>query len=680
MPLPSFSRDSKLKNHRLIRNRSTPRFTTVMARSLGCLSLALCSLASTSVQADIRLPHLFGDNMVLQRDEPNTIWGWAEPGEELRLRMDDIALEAKANEQGLWSFNLPAFPAGGAFLMSFSSQSPSGDHAQIDLHNVTFGDVWLASGQSNMQLPMYRVAERFPDAIGQAKDQDIRQFTVGRTLGFDGPQQDVSSGQWEASVAPALEQQSAVAYFFAKALKQEVGVPIGILSANFGGSPAECWMSEQALQRYPKIHQLVQSYKAEGYIDKLKSEDQAYQNQWHGNVQASDKGLKAKPTWTELSEFDEWPSINVPGDWQQQGIELKAGVVWFKKHIHLNQAQAQQPAMLRLGTLVDADWAYINGVQVGSTGYQYPPRRYKLEKGILKAGDNVITLRIRADGNGGAFVKEMPYFLQVGDEQLSLAGQWHYQVGMVTDANEGYQFVPWNQPLGCYNDMLAPLLKTKITGVIWYQGESNADRPAQYRVLFPHLIRHWRQAFAQGPLPFIFVQLANYMPAADEPGESGWADLRFAQSLALELKNTAMASAADVGNWNDLHPMDKKTVGERLALAARAIAYKEKGLSYSGPIFLEAKRKKSEVELRFKHVSDGLMVKGDSLEGFELADAQGKFHWAKAKIKHNKVVVWHEDISKPTAIRYAWANNPEQANLYNKAGLPASVFEYYFDH
>lgn len=640
---------------------------------LSVISLFGFTLVSISASADIRLPRLLADNLVLQRDTTNPLWGWADDGETVTIVLDGKTVARTVAKQGRWQTDLPPQPAGGPHDLTFAGNNT------VKVSGLLFGDVWVASGQSNMQLPMERVSEMFSAEIANANYPRIRQFTVPREMAFDKPRDDFSNGEWQPTTPETVLQHSAVAHFFARDLYEQYQVPIGILSANFGGSPAECWMSEDALKQYPDEYKQAVSYQKPGYLDGLKAEDKKAGDQWYGNLDATDKGLLAKPKWSSPeAATDDWKTMTLPGAWKDRGLAPMSGVVWFRKTLDLPESAAGKPGYLRLGTIVDADIAYINGEQVGRTYYQYPPRRYQVKENLLKAGANTLVLRIQVNNNGGEFVVEKPYYLEVDGKRYDLTGDWQYQVGTVVDPLEPPKFVPYAQPLGCYNAMLAPLLQQKIKGVIWYQGESNSGRPAQYATMFPHLIRHWRQAFNQGDFPFLFVQLPNFMAAEAEPSESNWAETRFAQTKALAEPNTAMAVAIDVGEWNDLHPLNKKAVADRLALAARALAYGE-DIVYASPMPSDISVKKNKVTVTFKNVGSGLKAKDGKLAGFALADASGEFHWAKAKIKGNRVIVWHPDIKKPVKIRYAWAHNPDTANLYNKEGLPASPFEWDLD-
>jgi sialate O-acetylesterase len=333
-----------------------------------------------------------------------------------------------------------------------------------------------------------------------------------------------------------------------------------------------------------------------------------------------------------------------------------------------------KPAQLNLGRIVDADSVFVNGIFVGTTSYQYPPRRYTIPPTLLKEGRNIIIIRVINERGRGGFVEDKPYELAVGNQKTDLKGDWQYQLGAKMEPLRGETFIRW-KPMGLYNAMLSPLLNYQIKGVIWYQGEANANRPIEYRQLFPALIKDWRKNWNQGDFPFLFVQLPNFMEPKAEPSESNWALLREAQLKTLSVPNTAMAVTIDIGEWNDIHPLNKKDVGKRLALAATKVAYGEKNIVYSGPIYKSMTIDGNKIILTFTNIGSSLMARGDGeLKCFAICGIDSQFVWAQAKIEGDKIVVWSDKIANPVAVRYAWADNPESANLYNKDGLPASPF------
>jgi len=625
---------------------------------------------SSCAMADVSLPRLISDGVVLQRDSINIIWGWASPGEKVVVKFDDRVVATTVSSGEQWSISLPEQPAGGTHKIEIIGYN------HITINNVIFGDVWLASGQSNMQLPMARVKVKYPQAFLQTNFANIRQFVVPGKYDFIATHNDVDSGHWQQLDRDTLKDFSAVAYFFAKNIHHQYQVPIGIINSSYGGSPAEAWMSEAALKQYPHYLEKIAKYRQTGYLDNLIASDKRRSDDWYHALNANDLGLvNVKKPWYQLDyDASHWSTIELPSFWQDQGIAVNNGAMWFKKAIELTQAEANLPATLSLGRIVDADIVYVNGIKVGNTTYQYPPRRYTVGENILKPGKNIITVRVISNSGKGGFVKEKPYFLHIGQRKIALQGQWQYNVGTPALPLAAPEFQSYGQPLGFYNAMLAPLLKTTIKGVIWYQGESNTNRPTENQHLFPAMIQDWRKQFSQGDFPFIYVQLANFLKAKPQPVESNWAATRDAQRTALSEPNTAMVVAIDVGEWNDIHPLDKKSLGDRLALAARKLAYHD-DIVYSGPLFTAMEVIGSEAIVTFVHCGSGLTHHGDKLAGFAIADKSGNFVWANAAIVNNKIKVWHPDITTPISVRYAWADNPVNANLFNEEGLPASPFQ-----
>jgi sialate O-acetylesterase len=350
------------------------------------------------------------------------------------------------------------------------------------------------------------------------------------------------------------------------------------------------------------------------------------------------------------------------------------GVVWFRKEINVPASMTGKPVRLWLGRIVDADTAYVNGEIVGTVSYQYPPRIYDIPSNLLKAGRNIIVIRVINNSGRGGFVPDKPYELSTREQTIDLKGPWKYRLGAAMEPLPGQTLIQ-RQPLGLYNAMIAPLLNYRIKGIIWYQGESNTAKPQEYQELFSALIADWRAKWNQGDFPFLYVQLANFMEAEDNPSESDWAELREAQLKTLSVPNTAMAVTVDIGEWNDIHPLNKEDVAKRLALAGRRLAYGDEDVVYSGPIYRSKQIEGNRIVLAFTHTGGGLITRGgDELKQFAIAGADRKFVWAKARIEGDKVVVWNDDITSPVVVRYGWANNPEGANLYNKEGLPASPF------
>ena len=624
------------------------------------------------LRCQIKLPKLISDGAVLQRDTEIKIWGWASPEEEISVHFKNKVYLTKTDNQGNWHITMPAQKAGGPYKMELK-----GGKNTITLHNILIGEVWLCSGQSNMELTMKRLQDYYAEAIKNSKNSKIRQFLVPDAYNFIQEQSDLSNGTWMEASPENLMEFSGVAYFFAKELYEEFEVPIGLINAALGGSPVEAWLSEDALKSFDTAYNTLQRFKDPDLISKIEQKDQKRQQDWFALLNEKDKGFIKGSEWF-LKDYNDatWSSMQVPGYWEDHGLPNIDGVVWFRRSIEIPQNMVNKEAKLWLGRSVDQDHVYVNGTFIGSTGYQYPPRKYTIPNDLLVTGKNTITIRLINQQGKGGFIMDKPYFLSVGKDSIDLKGSWKYQLGTIMEALPEPTFIRW-QPSGLFNSMIAPLLNYKIKGAIWYQGESNTQNPKLYYNTFPALINNLRARWNIGNFPFIYVQLANYMEEAFMPSESNWAELRNAQLNTLKLANTGMVVATDLGEWNDIHPLDKKSVGHRLALNAQKLAY-HKNVVNSGPIFKSSEIRDNQIVIYFEEVGSGLMAKdGLALRQFQISGPDKNFVWADAKIVENTVVVKNDSITNPTYVRYAWADNPAGANLYNRDGLPASPFRNY---
>jgi len=394
----------------------------------------------------------------------------------------------------------------------------------------------------------------------------------------------------------------------------------------------------------------------------------------------SDKGLTEKYTWYSLDyKPKHWRNITVPGYWEDQGVKNFRGVVWYKKEVDIPSSMIDKLAKISLGRIVDADIVYLNGKQIGTTYYQYPQRRYSIPTGLLHSGKNVLVVRITSNGERekGGFVPDKPYYLASGNDTISLKGDWQYKVGgvFVPQKNPAYSISKQSQPAALFNGMIAPLLNYGIKGIVWYQGESNVGNATDYEKLLSSLITNWRENWHDTILPFLFVQLPNYGDVQYNPYQSATALLRNSQFKTLSIPNTGMAVTIDLGEWNDIHPDRKKEVGDRLALLARRLVYGEKELVASGPLYKSSSIEGGKIMLSFSDIGKGLMANdGECLSEFAIAGEDKVFVWANASIKGNQVIVWNDEVANPKYVRYAWSDNPDNPNLYNKDGLPASPF------
>jgi sialate O-acetylesterase len=620
--------------------------------------------------SQVRLPRLISDGMVLQRGNNTKIWGWAGTSEKVHVDFMGKEYNATAGSDGKWYLTISLPDAGGPYDMNITASN------KITIKNILVGDVWVCSGQSNMELPMRRVRPLYEKEIADCGNHFIRCFTVPQKYNFNKPLDDLSAGAWVEPNPTSVLDFSAVAYFFARELYDKYKIPVGIINASLGGSPAEAWISEESLKVFPGYYNEALKFRDSSLIASIEKSDYDRMRNWYSELNRRDEGYKVtSEKWSSQNlDFSGWPTTKIPGLWSENGPGTLNGVVWFAKKIVVPASMVNKEIKLNMGRIVDADSVFINGVFIGTTSYQYPPRRYTIPAGVLKEGENNVVVRVISNAGTGGFIEDKKYEIICNNEAIDLTGDWHYKRGAVMDPLPSQTFIRW-KPLGLFNAMIAPLTNYRIKGVIWYQGESNTGKPTEYSKLLSTLITDWRKNWAQGDFPFLLVQLPNFMEVSKNPGESNWAMLRESQADVLEVPNTGMAVTIDLGEWNDIHPLNKKDVAKRLVLQAEHVAYNESGIVFSGPVFKSMKINGKKVILSFDNIGSGLMIRGGGEPRcFAIAGADKKFIWANAKIKNNKVVVWNDNIEKPLYVRYAWADNPGVVILYNKEGLPAAPF------
>ena len=629
----------------------------------------------------------FTDGMVLQQGIPVPIWGTASPGVTITVRFAGQQVSEAADADGRWMVRLAPLITNAAPAVL---EVVSSDGSTITLTDILVGEVWVCSGQSNMEWPLTGTLNG-GEEIMRADCPDIRLFTVPQRPSGT-PQAEISGAAWRACSPETAGNFSAVAYYFARELQSRLNLPIGLIHTSWGGTPAEAWTPWDAL---------LENSATRGIVDDIVRDLPDMDNRreaWQRDLEAleektRDKGnTKYSEGWAGLEEpVGAWADMDLPGTWQSRGLN-HSGIVWFRKTIEIPEAWAGRDLQLAIGATDKSDTTYFNNAQVGGITMAERAdswshlRTYTVPGKLVKAGRNVIAVRVHSDKYAGGMTGPAE-FMRVtcpdrpGDAAIPLAGTWRYAVeadyGLVQLPQEPVSAEHFKAPSALFNGMISPLLPFAIRGAIWYQGESNADRAVQYRDLFQVLIRNWRKAWGQGDFPFYFVQLANYMARQPVPTQSRWAELREAQTMALALPNTGMAVAIDIGEADDIHPRNKKDVGLRLALNALHGTYGHSDVIPCGPIFRSAKREGSALRLSFDHVGGGLICHGDALRGFTIAGEDGRFVWAEAKIDGEEILVSSPEIAEPRSARYGWADNPE-VNLYNKAGLPASPFRTYF--
>lgn len=645
--------------------------------------LALFALCFVSLKAEVGMPEIFSDHMVLQRDKPINVWGWAAPGEKINVNFNGKDYPVTAATDGMWKVTLPSLRVGGPYTMTVK-----GDGNTLTFTDVLMGDVWLCSGQSNMEWRV-NAAMNKEEEIKNANYPQIRMITYDRDgAGKLLPQKDhKSEGNWIVCSPATVEKFSSAAYFFGRDIYQSLGgkVPIGLINSSMGGTRIEPWMEPASVGKvdyYKKaVANLDELRSARGDVKKENEIFDRQNKEWEKEVMAMDPGFKdGKPLFAS-PDFNSagWDKVNNPVMIQKSGFTLKNGVFWYRKEIDVPQSWAGKPLTLRFGRLDDNDVTYFNGTEVG-TGYTFfANRNYTVPGNLVKAGKNLIAVRLFDTGGEGGFMAnpEDFYVESSNGEKLSLVGPWEINFAIeAKDMPPSPERGGVGTPSALYNDFIYPNLGYAIKGAIWYQGEANTDNAHTYRKLLPFLIEGWRDAYGYD-FPFYIVQLANHYALQTEPTESAWAELREAQLMGWEnTKNTGMAVIIDAGEANNIHPANKQAVGSRLALQARRNTYGEKNLVYSGPVYESYTVKGDKIIIKFKTFgSKGMKAKdGGKLTGFTIAGEDKKFYWADAVIEgKDKIVVSAKEVKNPVAVRYAWADNPV-FNLYNIEDIPASPF------
>jgi len=626
-------------------------------------------LMTSSAHAAIKLPLLFADGAVLQRDRPLLVWGWATPGAKIRVSFDAHDATTTAAGDGTWRVELPAHAAGGPFQLRVRV----GDADGVAVRNVLVGDVWLCSGQSNMEFTVSEAQDAQAE-IARGDDPAIRHFKIPKSWATT-PEAQLAGGAWVAATPRTIGDFSAVCWFFARELKARNGVPQGLINSTWGGSRIETWMDARTAKIDPSavvadMHKLEEEEAA-----RLASTRKRLAS-WQ-TLQADVPGRDGQPLWSEekLDERD-WASIQVPKHWEDQGYYGMDGVAWYRTHFTLSAQQAALGVTLGVARIDDSDRTWVNGVQVGETVNQWNAERaYRVPPHALHAGLNTLAVRVEDLGGGGGIHGEAAqlYVQPEGGARQPLAGPWRFRPAAAKLISD----VGYNQtPTLLYNKMIHPLLGYALRGVLWYQGEANAvpKQALAYREQFADLIRMFRSAWQQPEMPFLWVQLPNFRSGSDTSEGSPWAELRESQSAALALASTGQAVTIGLGDPDDIHPKDKQDVAHRLALIARRVAFGETVVA-SGPVFRALKIDGNRARLNFD-AADGLAARGGGtrLSGFEIAGEDHRYRPAQARIEGDSVVVSSAEVPHPAAVRYAWSDNPVEADLIDRNGLPASPF------
>jgi len=643
-------------------------------KSLNAPFFFLIFLAAHTALADVRLPNVFGSHMVMQRRKPVPVWGWADAGERVMVTMASQTKTTKAGKDGKWRVDLDAMEAGGPYQMTVKGKKSS-----VTFDDVLTGEVWVCSGQSNMEWPL-KAASNGKTEVPKANYPQIRQLAVKKTVNLN-PQENADA-IWTVCSPETAGDYTAVGYFFAKHLQQDLNVPIGLINSSWGGTHAETWTSKEAMLANPDLA------KAAGKIpidfDEMRRSGQERIARLINDQQGALPTAAEERTWASPTlNATNWRTMYQPGDWEWQGLPQFDGVVWFRKEIDLPANVDLTDAKLLFINIDDADSTFVNGQFVGSTDSNGVPRNYQLPNGLLKPGRNLIAVRIKDNRGGGGFMGNPDQMkLTANQLNLPLAGTWQYRIAEAFPGS--YDAGPNTYGTLLFNAMLNPLIPYAIEGVIWYQGESNAGRASQYRQTFPRMIQDWRKHWGYD-FSYLFVQLASYnSDNGNSQRGSTWGELREAQTMTLSLPKTGMAVTSDIGESNDIHPKNKEDVGKRLAAEALRVAYASDAKMVTaptldasrGPMFGTLKTEGNRAVLTFEHTGSGLMAKDKYgyVRGFEVAGVDQKFHYAQAEINGNTVTVHASSVATPVAVRYGWADDNGDVNLYNREGFPAVPF------
>ena len=644
------------------------------------LLIVAAFLCASLAEAKVSLPQLFQSGMVLQRGKAIPVWGKADAGESVTILFNKKQYTTTADANGKWRIDLPKMKAGGPYVLEVR-----GEEQEVrEFTDVMIGDVWLLSGQSNIDVHIERVYPQYVQEVDNYENPQIRLFRVQNETATHGPKDDIrpTSINWKPLNKQNAWPFSAIGYFLGKRMFEKTGVAQGVIVNSWGGTPIEAWISKDSLERdYPMLVKRAAFYENDNYIRAQMQANGEASRRWNELLEKSDD----VQTYPQPSCPDaDWQTIN-QNDWTWRGT----GSIWLRQHIQIDKAHAGKPARLLLGTLYDQDITYLNGKQIGSTGYQYPPRRYDISEGLLQEGDNVIAIRFINKNGAVHFIPEKPYMLCFGDDRFSqnplpkdvipLGNTWKFHIGAEMPSCPGGDVSLQNQPTTLYNAVLYPLAPYAISGIVWYQGESNTGNPAPYADYLKKLIGCWRDTWQDQQMPFVIAQLANYdgrqqtgMPRPisyqAEPVNSTWAQLREAQRLVAKADPYAeLAVLNDLGETVDIHPLRKKEAAERIALCFDRLVYNNK--VWLSPEVVAAEVKDGKVILTLdKPVQPG------ALNEFEIAGPDGRFVNVEATADANLITIL-SPLASPQKLRYAWKDNPLKANVRSIDGLPMSSFE-----
>ncbi|MFT5885637.1 MAG: sialate O-acetylesterase [Arcticibacterium sp.] len=632
--------------------------------------LILLFLLPFLVSAQLKVANIFGDYMVLQRNKPIKVWGWNTPNENVIVVFNGQSYATITSDTGKWVITLDAVSADG---MALQMEVRDNDE-QVTFLDILMGEVWLCSGQSNMEWQLNNTNDAAKEIIEAENYPLIRHIAIPKATSLS-PKDEFEDKEWEVCSSKTAGDFTAVGYFFARKLLKEMNVPIGLVHSSWSGSHIETWISKDAMLASTILKDYAQKM-PKNSEESNKSMERNTIKRFHGSPDFDINKLKETDYLEENYDFSSWISIDPHGTWDWKGVPSFRGTMYLQRELELTEKEADQKTEMNFGYTTGDIAFYVNGKLIHQ-GYHDRAISFKIPQETWITGRNRVLVKFSANRNsmdalglGGA---KSDYNLNVGGLSKPLFDiEWKARPSW--DSPRFYEQRMNNEGTLCYNAMIHPFVGLGMQGAIWYQGESNASRAHQYRTSFPLLINDWRQKWNSG-FPFLWVQLSSFGAFNDSNTGSNWAELREAQSLTLSLPKTGEAVTIDIGNAYNVHPTNKQDVGLRLGLSALKVAY-GKALVHSGPTYRSMSVKKGKAILSFDNFGTGLksINKYRNLEGFEIAGADQEFYFAKSEIVGDKIMVSHPMVKLPKSVRYGWSNSPVDANLFNKENLPASPF------
>lgn len=619
-------------------------------------------------QTMFKLPPIISDGMVIQQNKPICFWGFDVPNQHMYISLENETVETMAGEDGSWKVYFSERTAGGPYTANIRGSE------ERSLSDIYIGEVWLAGGQSNMEMLLDRAHDLYETEIETMQLPLVREFRVPIEFDFSGPQElSKLSGKWRTATPDNTLEMSALGTFFAENLHRKLNVPVGILMTAVGGTPIEAWMTADDLTDYPEATDKLEKLQTAGWIEDVTKRDEKRVQKWYKKVEKLEKTQDPYDHWTEPA-FDDsgWEEITVPGMLKGTSVGSEAGAIWFRQNFQVEDLNLfEQKARLNLGALIDYDEVWLNGVPIGKTEYRYPPRKYPVPKGVIQLGENVLAVRLLINGDNGGFVggpgKE--YLLEGDGEPINLAGVWKAKRVAKVDALAQITFIQYG-PTGVHNSMLYPLKDYPIAGFLFYQGESNTGAPEVYADLMKRMVGRWRLHWNDHTLPFLYVQLTNYSDPLAQEDDRMWGALRLQQAeVERTVPRTNMTVSIDIGEANDLHPHNKKTLANRMAADALHETYRQEE-KITKPHLQDVVQKHDNVVLTF----DTEIQQMNANTYMEVLTADGDWQEVSVKTDKTTVLLSLPNTTSIRGVRYAYLNNPENPALFSKDGYPVGPF------